>query len=122
MSRMTLEWTEITKEVLQRDYPDANVIVVGSNEVIAELGGGEAVVVVNTVGSRRHFHLKTWETYEVLEGTLAVEVAGIGRVLHEGETLAFVAGAIHKTVGVGSQATFKVKSEPPWTRADHFEV
>jgi mannose-6-phosphate isomerase-like protein (cupin superfamily) len=119
---MMLSWTEVTREVLQRDYPEACVVVVSPNEVIAELGEGEAVVVVNTIGSRRHFHLEAWETYEVLDGTLAIEIAGIGHVLQKGETLGFVVGAIHKTVGVGSQATFKVKSKPPWSSDDHFEV
>ena len=122
MSRMTFAWTEVAKEVLQRDYPEAHIVVASPDEVIAEMGDGEAIVAISTTGSRRHFHLKTRETYEVIEGTLAVDVSGRGRVLEKGETFVINPPDVHKAAGVGHPATFRVKSEPPWVYADHFEV
>ena len=122
MSRMTFAWTEVAKEVLQRDYPEANIVVASPDEVIAEIRDGEAIVVVSTTGSRRHFHLKTIETYEVIDGTLAVDVKGSGYVLRKGETLTMLPPAVHKAAGDGAPATFKATSEPSWIYADHFEV
>ena len=121
---MTVRDAESAQEELSQDYPDAKITVVSSDEVIAELPDGGAVVMVGPGGSVPHFHLKTAEVYQVTQGRLAVIEAGNVVVLEPGtdrEGVRLMPYRVHHARSLGlAWAKFTVLSVPPWTPKDHF--
>lgn len=102
--------------------------------------GGEIVVemmdydfaVAAIYQSLPHWHQRTFETYEILKGKLAIIVAGVVTVLeaHSHEPMPgqeipttrmdIVEGRIHWAYALGrAPAYVRVKSNPPWSKEDH---
>jgi hypothetical protein len=113
---------------LEKRYPGANIVDNGQ-EMIAEVEPGLAIAVITR--SIPHFHLKTTETYRIIEGALAVIVAGRVHLLEgpEGEAgmamtaLDIYPRVVHHAVSVtGIESVVEVRSNPPWSPDDHFEV
>lgn len=111
------------KALLQGRYPDAPVTIVSPQEVIAELGGGRAVAAIGAGGSDAHFHRETTESYKILDGELAVIVAGEVEVLGPGDACVIPICVVHKAQSLrGPWSIVEVTSEPEWSKADHFLV
>lgn len=122
---MNVLWWE---KWLNEQYPDLKRIVrsgvreLAVNELVAELGDGVAVAVIDR--SRPHFHLRAQETYELIEGRLGLVVAGKVVVLDAPLRSAVVEpGVVHNAITLNrGPAVVEVVSSPPWTASDHFEV
>jgi mannose-6-phosphate isomerase-like protein (cupin superfamily) len=110
------------KAHLEALYPDAKqVLIVSPDEVIAELGDGVAVAAISTTGSAAHFHFKTKEQYRVLEGQLALIVRGNVLPLEERDFTNIPLRVVHRAQSIGKPwAIVQIRSDPPWSSADHF--
>lgn len=132
---MNVEWWE---KWLNEQYPDLKQVVRAggrafpSDELVAELGDGRAVAVIDR--SRPHFHLRAEETYRIIKGRLGVVVHGKVWVLSEKTQPGYLAAppmrecvvhplVVHSAITLDrGPAVVEVVSSPPWAPTDHFEV
>lgn len=125
---------------LKEKYPGANIIkntrvnfpAKDIFEVVAEVEPGLAVCVIER--SHPHFHLRALETYKILEGRLALVVSGRVIILdlvsyapatpRRSRQAAVVRPyEVHHAISLGPEpAVVEVRSNPPWSKDDHFEV
>ena len=108
---------KVIKE-LSKKYPGKKIIKLPEDnptEIICEIEPGFAVAVIDK--SEPHFHKKTTEIYEIMEGNLTVYIDNKEYELKEGGRLTIEPGKIHYAEGY--ETWVKVYSEPPWTTEDH---
>ena len=67
-----------------------------------------------------HYHNRSTETYEVIDGELVVTVDGKEYTLKKGETFVIKPKSIHSAKG--NETVVKVISKPGWTFEDHIIV
>lgn len=113
---------EVVKRLKQK-YPGRNIILNNSDkptEVVCEINpeNGEAVAVIDR--SILHYHKYTTEYYSILEGELELFVDDKKYVLKKGDE--FTIEPNKKHYAVGSATWVFVKSTPPWSAEDHFEI
>lgn len=118
---------KIIKELLQR-YPGKKIIKndeENPTEILCEvdpaengLDAGMAIAVIDK--SKRHYHKKSREIYEVIRGKLIINKDGQDLHLKETERLTIEPGEIH--FAVGNETWVKVYSEPGWAPEDHILV
>lgn len=92
----------------------ATAAMTGGDHVAARIffkGGGPRV--------RRHFHPRQTERFEVVQGRLAVEVAGSLRVLGPGEQMTIPAGARHQHYAVGPEDAIAIETMTPGLDFDY---
>jgi len=77
-----------------------------------------AIVVIDTVP--KHYHAKSTELYEILQGEVDVTVDDTKIHLYPEEKLTIHAGSSHSVIG--NAAWIKISSFPGWTIEDHIEV
>lgn len=119
---------------LSEKYPGKEIICMPDDdpkEIICELGpiegGSRAIAVIDE--SVLHYHLRTTETYRVIQGELLVQTDSSDkvclvnlsdRILKEGETLTIHPGTLHKAKG--NETWIEVDAFPAWTPEDHHPV
>lgn len=120
----------ITKVIsrLNNEYPGKNIIKNNKEyptEIICEIEPTKkhpeysiAIAVIDQ--SLPHYHKKTVETYEVMEGELRVVVDGTECKLNTGEKLIIKPESIHSARG--NQTIVRVSSKPGWTFEDHILI
>ena len=86
--------------------------------MVAELSGERAIAIIES--SQSHFHTEITENYRVLRGSLLVARAGMGFVLHVGDSITITPGQIHHAQALGEPAWIEVLCEPAWRADDHF--
>ena len=108
------------KEELQNKYPDKNVVVNNTGEIICEISPGkeESVAIAVIDKSLPHFHKVTTETYEVIKGKLDLYCDGIKHTLNVGDKFVVNPGSIH--YAEGKETWIKCFSKPGWSPKDHF--
>jgi mannose-6-phosphate isomerase-like protein (cupin superfamily) len=117
-----------TVERLKKEYPCANVVET-RGETILEIDPENGVALAVIFRSKPHFHLETHELYLVVEGKLAL-ITGGGVTVLEPETEGMMPSCrihpkhVHQAISLQEDkpAVVKVKSDPPWSPKDHFEV
>ncbi len=116
--------TEIIDQ-FKRDYPGKNIIClpeVNPTEIICEIEPttehtGYSVIIAAEVKAVAHYHLKSTEVYEVLEGKLEFHVGNKIIALKPGGTYTVKPRQVH--YAVGDWTIIKVTSYPGWTVEDH---
>lgn len=113
---------------LNNEYPGKNIIKNDEEhptEIIREIEPTEnhpehsiAIAVIDQ--SLPHYHKKTVETYEVMEGELIVIVDGTEYKLNKDEKLIIKPESIHSARG--NQTIVRVSSKPGWTFEDHILI
>jgi mannose-6-phosphate isomerase-like protein (cupin superfamily) len=112
---------------LEKEYPGKLVIAIPHDkptEIICEVEPAKdhpdfSVAVAVIKSSTPHFNDET-EEYEVLEGTLLLEVDGARRELKKGETYTIMPGEVHSASS--DEAWVKVTTRPGWTENGHHLV
>lgn len=113
---------------LQAQYPRKTIIKNNEHnptEIICEIRPMKAhpeysVAIAFIDASLPHYHKKTFETYEILEGELLLVVSGIEHRLKRGETFLIHPLSVHSAKG--NETKVKVTSKPGWTVEDHILV
>lgn len=115
-------------EKLKRLYPGKNIIKnreENPTEIICEIEPSSehseksiAIAVIDTVYP--HYHAKSIEIYEIIDGTLFLNVDGKEHVLNKGEKFKINPGEIH--FAKGKETWVKVFSSPGWILKDHILI
>ncbi len=116
------------KEValLRSLYPGKNIIQIppeNPSEIICEVDkvddpqGGCSVAIAVIDHSAPHFHRRTCERYEVLDGEVELFVAGEKKLLREGDISIIAPEMVHWVQA--DAAWVKVIAIPAWTPEDH---
>ena len=116
-------WTQQVATDLRAEYPGKPVIIIPQREVIVELEPGLAIAVIQQ--SQSHFHLETREHYRLIKGKGVLVVAGEAKPFwKKNEWIEIIPRQVHSAVStaMGEPAWFEVRSDPPWTGADHIRV
>lgn len=124
---MTLQ--EVTA-YFDKNYPNARIIEIPEGnplEIICEIDPSEqhpnySVALAAISASKRHKHATATEAYEVISGTLLMEVDGSFNTLYEREKITVRPGQVHAATSTVDYALVKVTSQPGWTEADHILV
>ncbi len=113
---------------LQIKYPGKNIVkndINNPTEIICEIDPTSehpdhnvAIVVLDK--SKPHYHEKSTEIYEVLQGKLMVNKNGKEFILNIGEEI--VINPTEKHFARGNETWFKVTSTPGWTLEDHILI
>ena len=114
-------------EYFEKNYPNSNVMKLPEDnplELICEIDPTSAhpdysVAISAISSSRRHHHALSTEEYEVLSGTVLIEVDGSIRTLYEHEKITIPPGKVHSATSTEGYALVKVTSQPGWQQADH---
>lgn len=114
-------------DYFEKNYPNANVMKLPEDsplEIICEIDPTSAhpsysVAISAISSSRKHHHAIAMEEYEVLSGTVLIEVDGAIQTLYEHEKISIPAGKIHSATSTENYALVKVTSQPGWTEQDH---
>ncbi len=110
---------------LQKTYPLKRIILDNKKnprEIICEIEGTSehpefsiAIAVIDS--SAPHFHKKAEETYEVLQGTLRINIGNNIKMVTEGESLVIKKEEVHSAIG--DETWVRVTSIPGWDKEDH---
>lgn len=110
---------------LKQHYPGKDIIqnpTENPTEIICEIDPPSlhteysiAIAVIDQ--SRPHYHKKSTEVYEILQGDLVLTVGGKDYALKSGEQMTIIPNQIHWAKGNGTWV--KVTSRPGWTIQDH---
>ena len=80
----------------------------------------EGSVALAVIGrSDRHYHVHATETYEIIRGTLRLNVDGKEVVLSEGESYTIEPKVRHFAASIGEPAWVMATSRPGWRPDDH---
>ncbi len=112
----------------QQTYPGQKVVALPDDnptEIICEVDPASEhpnlnVAIAAIKASTPHYHIKSTETYEVLEGELHLHVGNTEISLHKGQSYVIKPHEIHHATG--NFTLVKVTSRPGWTLDDHFLV
>ncbi len=113
---------------LEKQYPGKTIVKLpekNPTEIICEVEpytshNGWSLAIAYIDESVPHYHLKSVETYELLEGALTLYVENTPTILKKGQSFTVHPNKIHWTKGNG--AVVKVYSEPGWEPKDHILV
>ncbi len=93
-------------------YPGSQInLAPDQREMVAEITGGRAIAIIER--SQPHFHREITETYRVLRGSLLLARAGMGFVLHVGDSITITPGQLHHAQALGDPAWIEVLCEQP---------
>lgn len=110
---------------LKTEYPEKNIIVNEPGEIICEIEPTSehaefsiAVAVVDSIIP--HYHNYSVEEYEIIKGTLEMQLDGHTIFLGEAESIRIDPGVVH--TAKGSETWFRVISKPGWNTEDHILI
>lgn len=117
-------------EYFEKNYPNANVMKVPEDsplELICEIDPAIAhpaysVAIAAISSSQPHKHAISNEEYEVISGTILIEVDGVVRTLYSSEKINIPPGKVHSVSSIEDYSLIKVTSQPGWTPEDHILV
>lgn len=111
-------------------YPNAQLSKLPENnptEILCEVDPtaghpGYSIAVAAISSSAAHFHKVAQEDYEVIRGTLLMQIGDDIKTVYEREKVTIPAGQVHFASSVDGFALVSVVSRPGWTPQDHFLV
>jgi len=113
---------------LKKKYPRKTIIKndeINPTEIICELDPskkhpdyGIAISIIDQ--SLAHYHKKTTEVYEVLNGKIILKLNNKEFILEKGSRIVIKPNIIHSAKG--NETWIKVYSKPGWTVEDHILV
>lgn len=113
---------------LKSKFPGKKVVVNkedGFLEIICEIepaskNSKKSLALVVVGKSKKHKHLKTKETYNVVKGSLTVYLNEKKKVLKKGQAVDIKPGVVHWVEG--KDTWFYTHSTPGWTSSDHILI
>jgi len=113
---------------LKKKYPGKKIFVDdndGGQEIICEIeptkDNPQKSVALAVVGrSKKHYHKKTTEIYEVVKGKMNLYIEDQKYVMKKGDKQQIKPGKVHWVEG--NEAWFLTYSSPGWTPEDHILV
>ena len=111
-----------------KQYPVSNIVALppdNPTEIICEIDPSSEhpeynVAIAAIKESAPHYHQKSTEVYEVVQGEIALVVDGQEHRLRAGDVYTIQPGSVH--AARGNFAIVRVTSRPGWTPEDHFLV
>lgn len=112
-------------EYFRRQYPGKNIVALPQDdptEIICEVDPSMThpdfnVAIAAVKQSTPHYHRKSVEIYEVIEGDIELIVDDQTHTLHAGDVYTIQPGCVHSAKG--NFALVRVTSRPGWTPEDH---
>ena len=115
-------------EKLQKEYPSKKIIKndeKNPTEIVCEIDPTEnhsecstAIAIIDQLIA--HYHKRTTEIYEVLEGELTLTINGKEILLKKGDKTTIKPNTVHSARG--SETWIKAYSKPGWIFEDHILV
>lgn len=114
-------------EELRRKYPGCPITCLPTDsptEIVVEIerttNPDQSVAIAIIDRSEPHRHERTYEVYEVLEGSLEVYCDEVVTTLWPGEQCSIAPGVVHWAEGQAVRV--RVTASPAWSKEDHLLV
>jgi mannose-6-phosphate isomerase-like protein (cupin superfamily) len=110
---------------LNAAYPNKKIIslpTLGPTEILCEVEPAsehsEYSVAISIIDkSVSHYHIKSIETYKILEGELDLYINGLVHHMKKGDSMVINPFSHH--YAIGNETWIECRSEPGWTIEDH---